>query len=301
MAQLLAPSPQPSPIKGEGAFGEKTMSSQEFKRIGVIGAGTMGRGIAHLLAINGLPVVLTDRDDAILEKAMKRLLERTDEELRDRVKGLVTTSAAAEQLKECDLVIEAVYEDEEVKRGVYGMLAGICRGDAIIASNTSAIPISRLALSVPDPSRFIGMHFMNPPVKMQLIEVVRGEKTAEPAVNSITGLAQRLGKVPVVVRDTPGFVANRLLFAQIGEALRLLESGAARMEDIDTVMKLGFNHPMGPFALADFIGLDVCLGIMGFLRESLTDERYRPGEMLERLVAEGKLGKKSGEGFYRYS
>ncbi len=277
------------------------MAKREFKRIGVVGAGTMGRGIAQLLAIKGFPVVLVDRDDAILEKAVKRLLERTEPELRAGVEERVTTSAVAERLRDCDLIIEAVYEDEGTKREVFATLGGICRSDTVIASNTSAISISRLALSVPAPARFIGMHFMNPPVKMQLVEVVRGGKTAESTVQSITGLAQRLGKVPVVVRDTPGFVANRLLFAQFGEALRLLESGAARREDIDTVMKLGFSHPMGPFELADFIGLDVCLQIMAFLRESLGDERYRPGEVLERLVAEGKLGKKTGEGFYRYS
>jgi 3-hydroxybutyryl-CoA dehydrogenase len=145
------------------------------------------------------------------------------------------------------------------------------------------------------------MHFMNPPVVMQLVEVVKGEKTSDATVRLITGLAKQLGKVPVVIHDTPGFVANRLLFAQIGEALRLLESGVATKEDIDTVMKLGLKHPLGPFELADFIGLDVSLGIMSYLRETLADERFRPGEILELLVREGKLGRKTGEGFYRYS
>ncbi len=277
------------------------MANHEFKRIGVIGAGTMGRGIAQLMAIHGFTVVLVDRDDAILEKAVKRLLERTAPEVRGEVEGRITVSAALLGLEDCDLIIEAASEDEKVKREIFAGLGGICRQDAVIASNTSAIPISRLALAVPAPARFIGMHFMNPPAKMQLVEVVRGEKTAESTVQSITGLAQRLGKVAVVVRDTPGFVANRLLFAQFGEALRVLESGTATREDIDTVMKLGFSHPLGPFELADFIGLDVCLQIMAFLRENLGDERYRPGEILEGLVAEGKLGKKTGEGFYRYA
>ncbi len=277
------------------------MSTHEFRRTGVIGAGTMGRGIAHLLALHGFPVVLADRESAILEKALERLLERTEPELRTEVAKRIDLSVALERLEDCDLVIEAVYEDEAVKKEVYAALGGICRADAVIASNTSAIPISRLALSVPNPGRFIGMHFMNPPVKMELVEVVRGEKTAESTISSITALAKRLGKISVVVRDTPGFVANRLLFAQFGEALRLLEGGAASREDIDTVMKLGFNHPLGPFELADFIGLDVCRQIMEFLRESLNDERYRPGEILEKLVAEGKLGRKTGEGFYRHS
>ncbi|HTP64808.1 MAG TPA: 3-hydroxyacyl-CoA dehydrogenase family protein [Geobacteraceae bacterium] len=277
------------------------MSNQEFKRIGVVGAGTMGRGIAHLFALHGFSVVLADREETVLGLAMERILERTDQAQREKVAGCITTSIDLRSLAGCDLVIEAVFEDETVKKDVYASLGSICRSDAVIASNTSAIPISRLALSLPDPSRFIGMHFMNPPVKMQLIEVVRGEKTADATVRSITGLAERLGKVAVVVADVPGFIANRLLFAQFGEALRLLESGAAAMEDIDTVMKLGFSHPLGPFALADFIGLDVCRQIMEFLRVSLGDERYRPGELLERLVAEGKLGRKSGEGFYQYT
>jgi len=276
------------------------MPVYKFKRIGVVGAGTMGRGIAHLFALHGFSVVLADREETILGAALERLLERTDPAQREMVTGCITTSVDLRSLAGCDLVIEAVFEDEAVKKEVYASLGGICRADAVIASNTSAIPISRLALSLPDPSRFIGMHFMNPPVKMQLIEVVRGEKTTDATVSSITGLAERLGKVAVVVGDVPGFIANRLLFAQFGEALRLLESGAAAMEDIDTVMKLGFSHPLGPFRLADFIGLDVCRQIMEFLRESLGDERYRPGELLERLVAEGKLGKKTGEGFYRY-
>ena len=277
------------------------MSNQEFKRIGVVGAGTMGRGIAHLFALHGFSVVLADREETVLGLAMERILERTDQAQREKVAGCITTSIDLRSLAGCDLVIEAVFEDETVKKDVYASLGSICRSDAVIASNTSAIPISRLALSAPDPALFIGMHFMNPPVKMQLIEVVRGEKTADATVRSITGLAERLGKVAVVVADVPGFIANRLLFAQFGEALRLLESGAAAMEDIDTVMKLGFSHPLGPFALADFIGLDVCRQIMEFLRVSLGDERYRPGELLERLVAEGKLGRKSGEGFYQYT
>jgi 3-hydroxybutyryl-CoA dehydrogenase len=280
---------------------EMNMAVRKFKRVGVVGAGTMGRGIAQLLALHGFPVVLVDRDGEILRKALERLLERTGPENRADVGRRIEISVALERLETCDLVIEAVNEDEKIKREIFARLGGICRPDAVIASNTSALPISRLALSAPDPARFIGMHFMNPPVKMQLVEVVRGEKTGNGIVRRITGLAERLGKVPVVVSDIPGFIANRLLFAQLGEALRLLESGAAAREDIDTVMELGLSHPMGPFELADFIGLDVCRQIMQFLRESLGDERYRPGEILEKLVAEGKLGKKSGEGFYRYA
>lgn len=277
------------------------MALHKLKRIGVVGAGAMGRGIAHLLALHGFCAVLLDRDSSILDMAMERLLEKTDPAARPEVEKHISATTIPERLKACDMIIEAVYEDEKAKRDIYGLIGGICREDIVIASNTSAISISRLAGSLPDPARFIGMHFMNPPVMMQLVEVVRGEKTSDATVRLVTALAKRLGKVPVVVGDTPGFVANRLLFAQIGEAIRLLESGAAAMEDIDTVLKLGLKHPMGPFELADFIGLDVCRQIMSYMRESLGDERYRPGELLDRLVTEGKLGRKTGEGFYRYS
>ncbi len=277
------------------------MSSYEFNQIGVVGAGTMGRGITLLLALHGFPVVLADREESILQMALVRMLERTDLNLRAEVEERIATTVIPERLKECDLVIEAVYEDEGAKQEILILLGGICRKDAVIASNTSAISISSLAESLPDPTRFLGMHFMNPPTAMKLVEVVRGEKTGDETVSLITGLAKRLGKTPVVVRDKPGFVANRLLFAQFGEALRLLESGVAAREDIDTVMKLGLNHPLGPFELADFIGLDVCRSIMAYLRETLADERYRPGDILDKLVREGKLGRKTGEGFYRNS
>jgi 3-hydroxybutyryl-CoA dehydrogenase len=277
------------------------MQAYEFNRIGVIGAGTMGRGIAMLLALHGFRVILADREEPILQRALVRILERTDPTLRAEVEERIVTTVIPQRLKVCDLVIEAVYEDEAAKREILTLLGVICREDAVVASNTSAISISRLAESLPNPMRFLGMHFMNPPTAMKLVEVVRGEKTADAVVRAITALSERLGKVPVVIRDTPGFVANRLLFAQIGEALRLLESGAATKEDIDTVMKLGLNHPLGPFELADFIGLDVCFNILAYLCETLADESYRPGDILGKLVREGKLGKKTGEGFYRYS
>jgi 3-hydroxybutyryl-CoA dehydrogenase len=280
---------------------EKYMPAHKLKRIGVVGAGTMGRGIAQLLALHGFSVVLLDRDGSILRMALERVLERTDPGMRPEVEGRIAATIIPERLKACDMVIEAVYEDEEAKREIYALIGGICRKDIVIASNTSAISISRLAGALPDPARFIGMHFMNPPVMMELVEVVRGEETSDATVRLVTALAKRLGKVPVVIGDTPGFVANRLLFAQVGEALRLLESGTATKEDIDTVLKLGLKHPLGPFELADFIGLDVCRQIMSYMCESLGDEHYRPGELLDRLVAEGKLGRKTGEGFYRYS
>jgi len=273
----------------------------EFNQIGVIGAGTMGSGIAILLALHGFQVVLVDREASILQMALARILERIDPTQHSEIEQRIATTVNPGQLKLCDLIIEAVYEDEEAKREVLTHLGGICREDAVVASNTSAISISSLAESLPDPTRFLGIHFMNPPTSMKLVEVVRGEKTADSVVRAITAFTEQLDKVSVVIRDTPGFVANRLLFAQIGEALRLLESGAAAKEDIDIVMKLGLNHPLGPFELADFIGLDVCQSIMDYLNKTLADERYRPGSILGKLVREGKLGRKAGEGFYRYT
>lgn len=274
---------------------------EDIKRIGVIGAGTMGRGIAHIFVLHNYPVTLVDREGAILQRTMEKMRERTGPEEWKKLSSLLRQSTNMEEMGDCDLIIEAVFEDMEVKKGVFKGLSIVCKRDAILATNTSSFSINTLATLVDNPSRFIGMHFMNPPVVMKLVEVVRGGNTSEETVRLITGLAKVIEKIPVVVNDSPGFVSNRLLFALIGEAVRLLENGVARKEDIDAVMKYGMNHPMGPIELADFIGLDICHDIMLHLYESLQDDRYRPSYLIESLTREGKLGRKAGEGFYRYT
>jgi 3-hydroxybutyryl-CoA dehydrogenase len=213
--------------------------------------------------------------------------------------GLETTTALSD-LKGCHIVIEAATEEMSLKKTILTALGGVLKKDTVIATNTSSLSINELAGAVSNPARFIGMHFMNPPKPMKLVEVVRGEKTSEETITIIKDLARKIGKTPVVVKDSPGFVTNRLLFALIGEAMRLLEKKAACKTAIDRIMRYGMNHPMGPIELADFIGLDICEKIMDNLYNSLGDERYRPPAILRDLVRRGKLGKKSGGGFYRY-
>lgn len=276
-------------------------SVNEIKKIGVIGAGTMGRGIAQVFALYGYPVILVDTENAILQKAVEKLRKFTDPDLWDKVSSLILISTDLEKLKDCDLIIEAVFEGISVKKEVFKSINSVCKKNAIIATNTSSISINKLASEVTDTSRFIGMHFMNPPKVMKLVEIIQGEKTSEETVKAITELTKRLDKIPAVVNDSPGFVSNRLLFALIGEAIKLLEKGVSTRENIDTVMKYGMNHPMGPIKLADFIGLDVCLEIMQMIYENLDDDRYKPSPLLETLVRDGKLGRKTGEGFYKYT
>jgi len=261
----------------------------------------MGRGIAQVFALYDYPVILVDTEEAILQKAVEKLKEFTDPDLWRKVSSLIVTSTDPEKLKDCDLIVEAVFEDISVKKEVLKSINSVCRKTAIIATNTSSISINKLAAEVADPSRFIGMHFMNPPRVMKLVEIIRGKKTSEKTVEAITELTKRLDKIPAVVNDSPGFVSNRLLFALIGEAIKLLEKGVSTREDIDTVMTHGMNHPMGPIKLADFIGLDVCLDIMQVIYEDLNDDRYKPSQLLETLVRDGKLGRKTGEGFYKYT
>ncbi len=271
-----------------------------IKKIGVVGAGTMGRGIAQVFALYGFPVVLVDRDKKTLDGALEKIKEHTDPELWKGVNSLITTSKSMKKLKTCDVVIEAVFERMQVKRAVLESLKDVVKKSAIIATNTSSISINELAAFVNDESRFIGMHFMNPPKVMKLVEVIRGERTSDETTDKVCGLAEALEKVPAVVNDSPGFVSNRLLFALIGEAIRLLESGVATKESIDTVMKFGMNHPMGPIELADFIGLDVCKEIMLYIYDMSSDEKFFPPEILVEKITHGKLGRKSGEGFYKY-
>ncbi len=276
-------------------------SVNEIRKIGVIGAGTMGRGIAQVFALYDYAVILVDTKEAILQKALENLKEFTDPEMWSKVSNLIVTSTNLDKLKDCDLIIEAVFEDLFTKMEVYKSINKVCKNDAIIATNTSSIPINKLAAEMAVPQRFIGMHFMSPPKVMKLVEIVRGEKTSQETVEAITELTKCLDKIPAVVNDSPGFVSTRLLFALIGEAINLLENTVASKEDIDTIMKYGMNHPIGPIKLADFIGLDICLNIMQVIYENSNDDRYKPSQLLEELVRDGKLGKKTGEGFYKYT
>jgi 3-hydroxybutyryl-CoA dehydrogenase len=282
----------------------------EIKNISVIGCGTMGNGIAHVFALNGYKVNLIDVDNSLLNKALITINKNLDRQYQkgsiseeDKQKAILNITAinGIENIPgSTDIVIEAIYEIKEAKLKVFAELENIIKKEAIFASNTSSISITELGkLSRPD--RFIGMHFMNPVPVMKLVEIIRGYSTSDETFNSIYNLAQKIGKTPVDVSDYPGFVSNRILMLMINEAIFTLMEGVASAEDIDIVMKLGMSHPMGPLTLADFIGLDVCLAIMEVLYNGFNDSKYRPCPLLKKMVSAGKLGKKSGEGFFKYS
>lgn len=280
-----------------------------MKKIAVIGAGTMGNGIAHVFAINSFEVYLTDVSQELLNKAVSNISNNLD---RQQKKELITSEQkemALNNLKtvvgvehtpvDCDLVVEAVYENKEAKANLFIKLNELLNQNCIFATNTSSISITELA-AFSRPEKFIGMHFMNPVPVMKLVEVIRGYSTSDDTYNTIRDLSTKIGKTPVEVFDYPGFVSNRILMPMINEAIYALMEGVASKEDIDSVMKLGMNHPMGPLTLADFIGLDVCLAIMEVLYTGFNDSKYRPCPLLKKMVAARKLGKKTGEGFYKY-
>ncbi|WP_042143936.1 3-hydroxybutyryl-CoA dehydrogenase [Paucisalibacillus sp. EB02] len=280
-----------------------------MKTVMVIGAGQMGAGIAQVCAQSGFNVYLNDMNEAALEKGMKnieKLLARavdkgriTDKEKVDTLTRL-TPSSSFQDAKNCDLVIEAVVENMDVKTSVFKQLDEIAPAHTILASNTSSLPITEIASATSRPEQVIGMHFMNPVPVMKLVEIIRGLQTSNETYQAIEDMTHKLSKTPVEVNDFPGFVSNRILMPMINEAIYTLYEGVASVEDIDTVMKLGMNHPMGPLQLADFIGLDTCLYIMEVLHEGFGDSKYRPCPLLRKYVKAGWLGKKTGRGFYRY-
>jgi 3-hydroxybutyryl-CoA dehydrogenase len=279
------------------------------QRVGVIGAGQMGGGIAHVAAVSGFDVVLMDVRQEALDGAqalMRRLLDRQiakgtmTEADRDAAFARITTATVMTALGDCDLVVEAATESEEVKRRIFKELVDHVKDDAIIASNTSSISITRLAAATDRPERFIGMHFMNPVPAMKLVEVIRGIATAEDTYQSIKSLCEKLGKTAVTAEDFPAFIVNRILLPMINEAVYTLYEGVGTVESIDTAMRLGANHPMGPLELADFIGLDTCLAVMQVLYDGLADSKYRPCPLLVKYVEAGWLGRKVKRGFYDY-
>ncbi len=281
----------------------------DINRIGVVGAGTMGAGIAQVAGMAGIAVVLTDSVASALPRALKRIhsdldkgveKEKVTPQAAELAKQSITTAPELSAVSACDLVVEAIVEDRQAKKALYPQLAGLLGPHAILASNTSSISITELAAGTDRPDRFIGMHFFNPVPRMKLVEVIRGVKTSDATVAAVVAAAERMGKTPVQATDWPGFVANRLLMPMINEAVFALSEGVASPEGIDQVMKLGCNFPMGPLELADLIGLDVCLDIMDVLHADLGDSKYRPCPLLRNMVRAGRLGRKSGQGFFRY-
>ena len=282
-----------------------------MKNITVIGSGTMGNGIAHTFAQNGFKVSLVDINSESLAKALQTIANNLDRQIKkgaidEDVKALTLGNITSyTDLKEgaanADLVVEAATENREIKLNLFKQLSDICKGDVILASNTSSISITQIAAATKNPANVIGMHFMNPVPVMKLVEVIRGYATSDEVTNSIMELSRQLGKDPVEVNDYPGFAANRILMPMINEAIYTLFEGVAGVEEIDTVMKLGMAHPMGPLQLADFIGLDVCLAVLRVLHEGLGNPKYAPCPLLINMVTAGHLGAKSGNGFYKYT
>ncbi len=279
-----------------------------IRKIGIIGAGTMGGGIAQVAAQSGFEVIMEDVKQEYVSSGFAKIKERLEKRVsegklesreKERILSNIKPTASLGDLKDSDLIIEAVVEKEDVKKEIFEELERICTEDTIFTTNTSSISITRLAHVTRRPERFAGMHFMNPAYIMKLVEVVRGIQTSQETIDVVTAVAEKMGKIPVVVNDSPGFVSNRILMPMINDAIFCLQEGIASKESIDSIMKLGANQPMGPLELADFVGLDVCLDILEILHNEL-GEKYRPCPLLRKMVAAGKLGRKSGEGFYGY-
>jgi 3-hydroxybutyryl-CoA dehydrogenase len=281
----------------------------EIKKIAVVGGGTMGNGITHVLAMKGFDVNLVEQKEELADKALTNISKNLDRQVKKEIISSDDKNVILSRIKKIvgventpanvDLVIEAIYENKDAKLNIFNTLHSIVKPDSIFASNTSSISITELSVST-RPEKFIGMHFMNPVPMMKLVEIIRGYSTSDETYSTIKKLSEKLDKVPVEVFDYPGFVANRILMPMINEAAFTLMEGVASKEDIDTVMKLGMNHPMGPLTLADFIGLDVCLAIIEVLYNGYNDSKYRPCPLLKKMVAANKLGRKTGEGFFKY-
>ena len=277
--------------------------------IAVLGAGQMGAGIAQVASCSGLPVVMIDIEQkyidkgiGTIEKSLSKLVskERMTQEEADVAMSLISTSVSRQSASDADLIIEAIPEVTSLKISAFRELDEICKETAILATNTSSISINELAANTDRPDRVIGMHFMNPVPIMRLVEVINGKDTLPEVTDAVLRLSEKMGKIPLQCNDSPGFISNRILCPMLNEAILTLQEGVATPEAIDGIMKLGMNHPIGPLALADLIGLDTVLHIMNVLREGLEDEKYAPADLLISMVSEGNLGRKTGKGFYSY-
>jgi len=278
-------------------------------KVYVIGTGTMGAGVVQAFAQANVPVVMKSRTQASLDKAvgkisksLAKLVEKgkIEQAYMDATMANISTTTNYADFADADLVIEAASEDMNLKKEVFAELTKICKPETIFATNTSSLSITEIAACTDRPAQFIGMHFFNPAPVMKLVEVIKGQMTSEETSNKIFELATAIGKTPVMVEEAPGFVVNRILIPMINEAVGIYAEGIASVEDIDSAMKLGANHPMGPLALGDLIGLDVCLAIMEVLYNEFADSKYRPHPLLKKMVRAGQLGRKSGQGFYKY-